>query len=102
MARKIVRYRIEYYDESRSPDVVVVGLWEFTQAERKFGVGCIQNGSLDANLYAAFLGAQRSGLTSDLPYDTWGAAVAVIDDITDEAAAPGESAAPPRLARRRR
>jgi hypothetical protein len=90
MGKQLPRFEVAYYDE-RAGDVVVVGQWEMTLAERKFGVGTIAAGSMDAITYAVFLGARRCGLVSDgLGYDQWASEVAVIEE-----AGEGESPAPP-------
>lgn len=88
---EIPRMRVVYYDADRSADVVVIGQWEVNLAERKFGVGAMQQGNIDAITYAAFLGAKRAGLVPDgTAYDAWASSVAATEE--DE---PGESEAPP-------
>lgn len=85
------RVRIVYYDESRAPDVVVIGQWEAILADRKFGEGAISRGNLDAVTFAAYMGARRCGLISDgQSYDGWAEGVAQTEE-----AEPGESPAPP-------
>ena len=91
MGKKLPRIKISYYDQDRPEDVVVCAQWELVQAERKFGVGCMEQGNLDAITYAAFLSAQRSGIVGEgLAYDAWASTVALTD--MDES---GESPAPP-------
>ena len=98
---KIPRIRIGYYDEERAPDVVVVGQWEITLAERKHGKGSWRGESIEAVAYQAYQGAKRAGLiTKATDFDTWAREVAVVEaideDETDEAGEqPGESQAPP-------
>jgi hypothetical protein len=90
MGTRLPRFTIGYYDDDRADDVVVVGQWEMTLAERKFGVGCMEQGSMDAITYATFLGAKRCGLVPEgVAYDAWAAGVALIEE-----AGLGESQAP--------
>lgn len=84
---EIPRWRVCYYDEKRSPDVLSVGAWEINMAERKFYVGCVTQGALDGITYAAFCGAKRAGIIAkDADYETWAEGVAFIEELE-----PGES-----------
>ena len=91
MSKQLPRFTIGYYAEDKADDTIVVGQWEMTLAERKFGVGCMGQGSMDAITYAVYLGAKRCGVVADgAGYDDWAAGVAVIEE-----AGLGESQAPP-------
>lgn len=88
----LTRLTVSHYDEETSPDVVLCGMREFILAERKFGVGAIQQSNMDALAYAAYLASQRSGIVeAGVSYDAWLANVAMIAGDED----PGESPAPP-------
>jgi len=89
--RALPRFAVTYYEEERSGDVVLVGQWEMTLAERKFGVGCMEAGSLDAITFATYMGARRCGLVPEgTAYDDWASGVAQIEE-----AGLGESRTPP-------
>lgn len=86
MSSAIPRLRITYYDQEKAPDVIFCGQWEATQAERKFGEGSVSRGNLDAVTYAAFLGAQRSGIVPEgTDYEAWARTVALTESVE-----PGE------------
>ncbi len=88
---KVTRFRVTYYDEERSPDVVKIGMWEAHLAEEKFGDGCLQRGKIGALLYVAWLGAKRCGAaTPETSFDRWAQEVALVEELE-----PGESQAPP-------
>lgn len=88
---KLPRFEVGYYADEQADDVIVVGQWEMTLAERKFGVGTVAAGSMDAITYAVYLGAKRSGLVPEgTSYDAWASTVASIGE-----AGAGESPAPP-------
>lgn len=91
MSARVWRARVHYYDEARSSDTVIGGQWELVMAERKFGVGAMGSGSLDAIAYAVYRAAQRSGLTDGKDYDAWAAGVSAVEIIEDDS---GESQAP--------
>ena len=95
--RRLDRYRIHYYDPDRSPDVLAVGMWEYAQADQKFGMESVKSGSIIAMLYALYWAARRSGLVDgQRSFEGWGATVADYDPIDeDEDGPPGESEAPP-------
>jgi hypothetical protein len=93
MATAIPRLTITYYDDDRSADTVLVGNWEYIQAERKFGIGEMSRGNVDALTYAAFLGAKRARIVDDgVNYDAWAQSVAVVEEVGE-----GESQAPPAI-----
>ena len=87
----IPRLKINYYEENRSPDVIVCGQWEYILAERKFGVGAMQAGNVDALCYAAFNGGRRAGIVPEgMGYDAWAQTVVEVEEDGE-----GESLAPP-------
>lgn len=94
--RRLDRYRIHYYDPDRSPDVVAVGMWEYAQADQKYGMEQIKAGSIIAMMYALFWAARRSGIIDgQRSFEGWGATVSDYEPLEDEDGPPGESEAPP-------
>lgn len=92
---KLPRMRVHYYPDGDgaepATDVVVVGQWELTLSERKYGVGQFKLGNLEAITYATYLSAKRAGIVADnVGFEAWGATVALT-----EAVEAGESPAPP-------
>ncbi len=88
--RKTQQLRVFYYDEERSPDVVVVGGWEIVEMQRKYS-GVDLEGQVEPTYYLAFLGAKRAGFAPDKAFEAWGRDVAMVEEVTE----PGESQAPP-------
>jgi hypothetical protein len=89
---KLPRMRVAYYDEaSKSDDVIVVGAWELTLANRKYGDGAIGSGDLEAMLYAVWQGAKRCGVApANDDFEAWASTVAILEEDGE-----GESQAPP-------
>jgi len=87
--RKTQELRVFYYDEDRSPDVVVVGGWELVEMQRKYR-GVDLEGQIEPTYYLAYLGARRSGLSPG-NFEEWGKTVAIVEEVDE----PGESQAPP-------
>jgi hypothetical protein len=57
--KQIPRWELTYYDAERPTDTVLVGAWEINLAERKHYVGAVEQGCMDAILYAAFKAARQ-------------------------------------------
>lgn len=88
---KLAKLVVSYYDEARADDNISVGFREFVRANRKFGAKAAESGDMDALGYAAFLAAQRGGLTGAGNYDAWLDTVAMVAPAEEEDAAEGES-----------
>jgi hypothetical protein len=86
---KLAKLVVSYYDEARADDNISVGFREFVRANRKFGAKAAESGDMDALGYAAFLAAQRGGLTGAVDYDAWLDTVSMVAPAED--AAEGES-----------
>ena len=85
------RFDIVYYDEEKSSDRVVLGLWEFAKAQEKYGVEALNSGDLTAMTYACWWGAKRKGLISgEGDFESWRYEVAGVEPVSS-----GESPAPP-------
>lgn len=97
MKKGLPRFKVTYYAEDKADDVVLVAQWEMTLAERKFGVGCIEQGSLDAITFATFMGAKRCGILPDgIDYDAFASTVAQVEEAgLGESQAPPETSPPP-------
>ena len=88
------KLRIVYYSEEVPPDVVIVGQWEVGQAEGKFDVLEVHQGSVRSLSYQAFLAARRHKLVPEgMTWEKWDASVALIESADDEGDS-GESQAP--------
>lgn len=98
--QSVMRMRVTYYDENKSPDLLVCGQWEYLQAQRKFGKSLKEageSGDLEYMIFVGFRAAVRQNLVAEgVTFDEWSTTVMALeqDEEKKDETAAGESQAP--------
>lgn len=116
--KSVMRMEVHYYDENRSPDLVICGQFEYLQAQRKYNGKTLAQAGKESDLeymgYVAYLAAKRMKLVDPgVTYEQWAEGVMALEseddgkdaegtaaegaapESTEDGSTPGESPAPP-------